>query len=345
MTRTSQPTAAVLWAAALGAASCSTGGTSAKPSPGDPGACRSNSQVFITDDTNYTFALSPSIRSIPVKDATDIQFDWSNLTQDFFGRPLDPQRDINLVLVSLWNMTEAQMTASIGRDKLPLTNNLGVLTSYPDGAVTSVDLLGLTSFGVPVPPDQIWSRFDTSTPSYEYASNTHTFMLTAASGTMAGKNTQMLTYFRLDPSSANTRVALTNDSALMAYSVSLQSARPVLVPPSKADLNIDWSKMTINALGDEYVGSQITRAMVAHFSGLSLRDLEEQFLNLESLADGWWQADVPSDTNINLSTAVNEGGSPFAGIDNTGVWLVGLMCDVGCNSPAPWSITILAPCA
>jgi hypothetical protein len=35
--------------------------------------------------------------------------------------------------------------------------------------------------------------------------------------------------------------------------------------------------------------------------------------------------------------------APFAGIDDTGTWLVGLICG-NCRNPAPWYMTIAKPC-
>jgi hypothetical protein len=37
-------------------------------------------------------------------------------------------------------------------------------------------------------------------------------------------------------------------------------------------------------------------------------------------------------------------GAGFPGIDDTGTWLVGLICG-NCRNPAPWYMTILKPCS
>jgi hypothetical protein len=102
--------------------------------------------------------------------------------------------------------------------------------------------------------------------------------------------------------------------------------------------------MTVNALGNEYVAAQITEAVVAHFATSTLTELEEQFLGLETLAQGWWSGEVASGASIDLSTLVDDAGGAFSGISATGTWIVALFCTSNCNLPAPWSITILEPC-
>jgi hypothetical protein len=307
------------------------------------GACVSNGQLVITDDTNYSFSSTMTIQSTTVKDASDITFDWSQLSVDIYEEQVDPLLDIDMVLISLWRMTETELAENLNKDNLPIRNNLGALTFYPDDAVDQANLLQFDSFGSPVPEEEIWLRFDTSTPDYAYPPGNHTWMIMAATGETAGRGARMLGFFKLDPASSKTTVTLTNESATLDYTVDLATIKQIPVPAGMAGLSIDWSRMTTNALGNEYVGNQITNAVVAHYS-MTLDELEEQFVFLEQRADRWWEADVPSGTSIDLSTLEDEGGDTFSGIDDEGVWLVALRCTINCNNPAPWSITVLKPC-
>ena len=168
-------------------------------------------------------------------------------------------------------------------------------------------------------------------------------MVMVATGEVPGKGTRMLGFFKLDPDSTNTVVTLTNDSTTLDYTVDLASITRIPVPAGMAELSIDWSQMTTNALGNEYLGTQITNAVVAHYS-MTLAELEEQFVFLEERSDGWWEADVLAGTSIALDTLEDADGNTFAGIDDEGVWLVALRCTTNCNNPAPWSITVLKPC-
>jgi hypothetical protein len=305
--------------------------------------CVSDGQLVITDDTNYSFSSTMTIQSTVVKDATDITFDWSQVTADMFGVQIDPRLDIDHVVISLWRMTETELADNMNKDNLPLGSNQGALTFYPNDAADHANLLEFDSFGNPVPEEDIWLRFDTSTPNYAYPPENHTWMMMVGSGDDATKGAQMLGFFKLDPASTNTVVALTNDSTDLDYTVDLQSIKQIPVPAGMAELSIDWSQMTTNALGNEYVGNQITNAVVAHYS-MTLAELEEQFVFLEERSAQWWEANVPSGTSIALNTLEDETGSTFPGIDADGIWLVALRCTINCNNPAPWSITVLKPC-
>lgn len=325
-----------------GATSSTSSGAGGGPAGSD--ACHDDGQLVITDDTNYVLDHSLTIEMSTLKDATDLTFDWGGLTRDFFGKPLDPLIDVDLVLISLWNMTPAELEENLRRDNLPLNVNKGAITTYPEDSFTSQHLLGFDLLGNPLPEEDLWARFDTSDPNFQYPQDSYTFMLMASTGTALGKGARMLSMFNLDPSSEQTELFLTDESTKLEFSVNLSSARRLQVPTGKADLNVDWSQMTLNALGNEYQASQITEAVVAHFATTSLSELEQRFLDLETLADGWWSGEVVAGANIDLSTLMDDQGAPFAGIDETGTWIVALFCTSTCNLPAPWSITVLEAC-
>lgn len=310
-------------------------------------SCPSEPAEFaITDDTNYVFTSSLEIEMATLKDATDLRFEWTSITQDFFGRTIDPAVDINLVLVSLWEQTPDELNASLTRDTLERNASEGAIMTYPDGSYTEANLLSFGVLGNPLPDEsEIWSRFDTAHPDFEYPQDQYTFLLMASTGTTIGRGARMLAMFNLDPSATQTELALTNDSTTLDYTVSLTGAKPISVPSGQASLTIEWGQMTVNALGNEFLPTQITEAVVAHFATDSFAELEAQFLNLESLADGWWTGPVAFGTSLDLGTLRDAGGAPFPGIDENGTWLVALFCTTNdCNNPAPWSITILTPC-
>jgi hypothetical protein len=309
-------------------------------------ACRAVPTSFtITDDTNYTFASTLDVAMTTLRDATDLRFDWTRLTHDFFGKPIDPAADINLVVVSLWEQTPAELNESLAKDDLERSASEGAVMTYPDGTYTELNLLSFGVLGNPLPDEEeIWSRFDTSHPNFDYPQDQYTFLLMACTGTTIGRGSRMLASFNLDPSSTETELVLGNDSTTLEYAVSLTGAKPVSVPSDQASLTIEWGEMTVNALGNDYLPTQITEAVVAHFATDSLVELEEQFLNLQEIADGWWSGAVTAGTSIDLGTLTDTSGATFPGIDENGTWLVALFCTQGCSNPAPWSITILEPC-
>lgn len=301
--------------------------------------------IVITDATNYMLSDSFALEHVVVKDNTDLTFDWSRLTVDFFGKAVNPVTDINTVSISLWNLSPSDIEQALKVDSLSmmLAKNVGVITTFPDGTYTQMDLLGFNELGNPLPADQLWSRFDTATPMYQYPQDQYTFLLMAQSGADIGKNPHSIALFNIDPSASPTELDLTNDSTKLTYSVDLERARPMLVPAGAAALTIDWSQMTTNCLGNSYDGSQITAAAVAHYSSKTLPELQQQFLDLQTIADGWWSGAPPPGRTVDLSTLTDVNGAAFPGIDSNGIWMAALFCG-GCNNPAPWSITILEPC-
>ncbi len=298
--------------------------------------------VVITDPTNYTLSDAFALQHVVLKDDTDLVFDWSRLTVDFFGKTVDPATDVNTVSISLWNLTPADIETALKVDNLPLGSNSGVITTFPDGSYTQMNLLGFNELGNPLPTDELWSRFDTATPNYQYPQDQYTFLLMAQSGSDVGKKPHSLALFNIDPGATQTELDLTNDSTKLTYSVDLERAQPMLVPAG-APFTIDWSQMTKNCLGNDYDYSQITEAAVAHYTTKTLPQLQQDFLDLEDIADGWWSGQVVAGASLDLGTLTNASGQPFTGIDATGVWMAALFCG-NCNNPAPWSITILQPC-
>jgi hypothetical protein len=305
---------------------------------GDPTA-----SVIITDPTNYALSDSFDMQVATLKDNTDLTFDWSKVTVDFFGKPVAPAADIDTVLISLWQLTPQAIEDELKADDLPLATNKGIITTYPDGSYTQQNLLSFNELGNPLPTEDLWARFNTADPNFMYPQDQFTFLAMAQSGTDPGKNPRMISLFHIDPNATQTKLEFTNESTKLSYSVDLLKAHPMEVPAGVPSLTIDWSQMTTNALGNAYIYSQITVAAVAHYKTETLAQLQSNFLNLESIADGWWSGAVVAGASIDLSGLKDAGGVAFPGVDDTGVWMAALFCG-NCNNPAPWSITILQPC-
>jgi hypothetical protein len=328
---------------ALLAAGCKSSSSSSPPPIASAACMDPTAAVVITDEANYSLTDSFSISHVVLQNHYDLVFDWSQLTVDFFGKTVNPTADINTVSISLWNLTPSQIEEALKVDNLPLTSNSGVITTFPDGSYTHMNLTGFTELGNPLPIDELWSRFDVTTPNYQYPQDQYTFLVMAQSGADVGKKPHSIALFNLDTTSTTTQLNLKNDSTKLMYTVDLQRGHPMLVPAGVPAVTIDWSQMTKNCLGNAYDGSQITEAAVAHYTGKSLPDLQNQFLNLEDIADGWWSGEPPAGRTIDLSTLTDKNGAAFPGIDDSGVWMAALFCG-NCNNPAPWSITILQPC-
>jgi hypothetical protein len=189
-----------------------------------------------------------------------------------------------------------------------------------------------------MPLDTVLTYFDAA--NYPPAYNT--YMVTAATGSVFGQGTKMFQLFRLDPSTTNTTVKLTNASTQLAYSVKLQSLWPLRIPDGQPALTLDWSQLRTNAFGDAFDPTAISEVMVGHYLQY-VPDLEKRFLDLELIADELYRTEIAVGTSVDLSVSRNAAGKAFAGIDGNGTWLVALRCG-SCRNPAPWYLSILQPC-
>ena len=153
----------------------------------------------------------------------------------------------------------------------------------------------------------------------------------------------MLQAFDLDASSTNTNVTLTNDSTKLTYVANLHNLTITGVPGGTPALTLDWSQMKTNALGAEFKEGYITSAVVGHYTQTPA-ELEANFLDLDRIATATYRADIPAGSVLDFTTLRDDSGAAFPGIDDTGTWLVGLICG-NCRNPAPWYMTILKTCS
>ena len=335
-----------------GATMGSTGG-----GPGDTCAAPAMGNVVVSANpvNNYAFSSTLSFPPTLVMPDSELSFDWSAVTTDFLGHPVDPLADIDTVNLMLWKLTEEDLRVKLNDDALEQRDLAVIATVYTENATTSATLFEFTSIGTPLTPCEILPFVQAPNPDpnahpecedgigdgFDPASHTYTVM--TATGEVLGQGTRMIHAFKLDPMSTNTEVVVDTDSTGLEYSVDLASLEPLRVPAGTADITIDWADITVNALGNEFVTTSIDEVLVARYS-LTPAELEAQFLDLDLIAEDLWRGDVPSDTNLALtSLAPNAAGEPFTGIDAGSTWIVALVCG-SCANPAPWYLSILTPC-
>ena len=125
---------------ALLVAAChsSGGSSSSSPPPIASAACQdATAPVTITDPTNYALSDSFSIKTYTLKDNTDLTFDWSALTTDFFGKAMNPAADVDLIVVAHFKTADLQQLQSKFLDLQSLADEWYTTSSI---AGSSVDL-------------------------------------------------------------------------------------------------------------------------------------------------------------------------------------------------------------
>jgi len=300
-------------------------------------------RVFASEANDYSFSSTLAFPPVFVAPDSELSFDWSALSADFLGQPLNVPGDIDTVNLTLWALTQQELEAKLNDDELTQSDLEVIATVYTEDVLDSATLFDFTSVGLPLKPAQILPFVNAE--SYDPA--THTYTLIAATGTRLGQGTRMIQAFKLDPSSTNTEVVMTNASTKLDYTVDLLSLQQTELPASSSAIQFDWSRMTSNALGNEFLETSIDLAVVARYARTPAQ-LETDFLSLirfdgSIVADDLWQAAVPSGTAVALDSLTNAAGAPFAGIDDTGTWMIALFC-TRCQNPAPWYLSFLTPC-
>jgi len=302
-----------------------------------PSVCPSS--ITATEAQNYALDSFLTLPVIRVKPGVELTFEWDGVTADLLGHPMSPTADVDMVELGLWGLTLGEVTTKIHDDELRSQNLKVLLALETERQMTSVSLFSLTSAGAPVPPDLILPYFDAG--DFPPDENTYTFVL--ATGTSFAGGMRLIQAFTLDPATENTTVRVTNSSVLLSWNVDLGRITRPLVAVGTSAITIDWSDMTITGMGGTFVPSDITEVRVGRFHETAA-ELEASFLDLESLAEHTWRADVSGGSTLSLSTLTDSEGAPFPGIDRVSTWVLALFCGY-CANPAPWYLTILESCS
>ena len=302
--------------------------------------------VNLVDAQNYSFWNELGFETTVVKVKENIIFDWSALETDLLKQPVDVETDIGMLMISVWNHPKNETQQLMNDDALRLSD-----THTAPGQIliengeTSGNFVDITSIGgSPLAVDSLLKFLDPELHPAEQRS--YTAMV--SSGTTPGRGVRMIAYFEVDPQSENNEVRITDDSTTLKYNADLSHQKKVFLPTGTGNILMDWSLdvgPTKNALGRDFIPTNITEIMVAHYTDLEVTDLEDDFLNLETLAEGRvWRKVMKMGTETQLSELQNESGDAFDGIDDEGIWIVALSCGT-CFIPAPWFIAILQPCS
>jgi hypothetical protein len=306
-------------------------------------AC-TDGMIVANEANDYAFSSMMTLPPVSVMPMSDLTFDWGGVTQDFLGQPLDPVADLNTIFLLEVGLPAATFEGQLNDDSFATSSIVipGPPPSFvPTGGVTSTTLYSnfITGDG-PVDATLASRYLDASM----YTAANATFAVVAQTGTDIGNGIRMLQSFELDPSSTNTTVTMTNDSTRLSYTADLHSLHPTRVPSGTAALTLDWGRLSTNALGHSVTDATRTNigsAIVGHYSQTPA-ELENQFLDLRTIATEFYTANIPSGMVLDFTTLVDGHGNSFQGIDSTGTWLVGLIC-TPCRNPAPWYLTILEP--
>jgi hypothetical protein len=226
------------------------------------------------------------------------------------------------------NMSQAEIAAALASESLQQSAVTAVFECAPEGA-SSCLLSEFTFFGTPV-----------DVPSY-FEEGSGTWMAALRSlGTVASEEYRKLLFIEPSTTSLQHEATFEDSSSLFDVAADLSSLE-VLVVPEDGEVIIDWSELTVNGAGVPLERPRIDTLWLAHYSGLTAADLEQQLVDLETVGDGYWQMDIEGMSQASLADVV-AGDEGFSGIGSEGLWLLALRCS-SCRSPMPSFLTVLTP--
>jgi hypothetical protein len=296
---------------------------------GDP--CEAGTgDLAVADENNYDFVGTLDISTTEVQELTSVTIDWSGLTLDMQGHPVDPT-EIDMVSAVVFRyLSEEEIEYGLSTNTLEQADVALYVFAEVTGE-TSIELGELTLFGTDI---DVETYFEAS-----YG----TWLITLAKGTTPGAGTVMPVFLLPVTAPAETTVYVTNDSTSLTVDANLAGVTQ-LEAPVDTPLTVDWDALTTDGQGNEFQTGDVDQVMVGYYETLTPTDLEEQLLDLEYVYDGMWRYDLEEGgSELDLSLLTDDGGAAFGGISGDGTWILALRC-TACPNPAPPFLTTFLPC-
>lgn len=297
--------------------------------PEDSAAPPPEGPYLLSDADNYALSVQLNVPATATVERQDVLFSWPDLSRDMQCHDFDPLTEVdNVALIVFRGLSEEEIATGLAQDTLQQSAVSGYINKEVDGE-TSVALTDLTFFGTdPEILDQ-------------YYEGLGTWLLLLTTGTELAVGTRMLHFLRPTADETNDAVAMQDDCDIVDLDVDLAGIAPLRVAAEEDSHVFDWSGLTLTGQGGALDKGDIDSVMIGYYGDASLADLEQQFLDLELIADGLWTAPVSGASSVDLATAEGEDGL-FPGFTETGLWVFALRCST-CASPAPLFLTLLDP--
>jgi hypothetical protein len=279
--------------------------------------------IVLEDGNNYSYSGDVTIPAYLTAPATDVELCWDQVLNDIQCHALVPTEDIDLVsLIRFPHLTEEDVEYKVSNDSLQQVDQAGYVELETQGG-TCASLSELSFFGTPI-----------DVPN-EYNADS-TYLLTISTGTTTGLGTRVMAFLSPTEGEEGTAVDLESGCGVLDFEGDIESLTSI---PVKLDgpWVFDWSALTTNGLGNTLNLANVDGLLLGYYAGASTQDLQEQFLDLELIADNTWSTTLSGTTGFDLAEL-----SDFTGFTADGTWILGLTCST-CANPAPLFLTVLEP--
>ncbi len=310
----------LLIACALGACT----GADQAPSGGDSGAdlgppC---STCLLADEQNYSITSQMSVEVVQLEALSDATVDWSALQTDVQGHPVLPGEIDRVLLVAFAELPPDAVMEGLAQDQLTQSEVAFYLICEPEGATSC----SLSDFAI------LGSTFDVET--YFLPSVATWMIVPQTTGQQGGRS---FLFLQAAEGVGRTEARITDQTGSLTVEVDLRGQRPLVLAAGDPAITLDWSGLTVDALGNPMQARTLDGLFVARYDA-TLAELEQRVFDLETDAAELWTMDLGSGTTADLS--LMDGPRPFPGVAPGETWLMALRCST-CTHPAPRFMTAL----
>jgi hypothetical protein len=269
------------------------------------------------------------LETVVLASGADSTLSWEGLTEGIQGWPVHSDEVERLSLVAFGLDKESLLEA--------ITSNTLLQSDVADYRLLE-DSVGRTSaslsdFGV------MGNGF---LPEADFIENAeHTWLVSLWDLGVEGRD-EIRTSLHLEPSTAATltQAVIDDQSAAFTFIPELVDLDPLGAPAKASQLRVDWSGLSVDAMGNVLDPLQADRMALLHLDADSLSSIEEDFQGHIRDAKAIYRSDVRGQTEGSLADCQSSDGESFGGFSSDGIWLLGLECST-CTSPIPLVLTVI----
>ncbi len=276
----------------------------------------------LRDPNNFTYDSELNFEVVEAEAEADVCIDWSGLSTDIQGHAFT--EGVDLVRLAVFDKLDYDGIRLGLVEDSHQQSELGLyMECEPDGP-EDTDCC-LSEFGLlgSVPGIDTYFKVDSGL-----------WLFTLQSDDVDGARSMVM----LEPSAESTvtLVEITDESSVLTIEPDLESGTDALIAPV-ADIEVDWSALTVDGLGNALRLERIDRLELGHYDATPT-ELEPEFFNLRDVATESWTMSVAGSTSADLSKL--EGNTTFSGVTSDGTWLLALWCSA-CENPVPKFISVM----
>jgi len=280
-----------------------------------------------TDADNYSFTASWDIAEYPLAEAVDIVIDWSQLTQDMYGRTFDPTDGVETSQILVFQDQTIEQIEQMFSEDLLAAIDVGTFVFTDITGSTSVRLSDHTLFGTDVDIE-------------EYFTEGRVWLWLLTIGDTPCTGYRIAAFLQPTSGSEETQLVLGDGATDISIDANLVDVMPVEVPTC-VPLDVFQNMLTLDGQQQSFDPDDYVRLALGYYPDSSIEEVQSTIPDIESMADEYWLLDLEEGEERLVDGDFSTRGTPFEGVTSGDTWLLALDC-ADCSVPAPPFLTVLA---